>query len=335
MKKIFISWSGSSSKNIANALKNNIEKIFENEELTIFMSAADIESGTEWFEKIKSNLLDSDCAILILTKENLSAPWILFEAGAMAINYEETRIIPMLFDVKVDDKSPLSHYHHKKFNKYDFTKMILDIQTFCGFEKATKKQLNTLAQNHFADFSKEISEEMKKLKNSVFFGTSYIFPKNIRCVKKNSIFISSPMNSSKNDDEYREQRTNILLLKDKLSKSGFTEIIYPGDDIKYKSDFDGERKAINQNFKNIKSTECILAIYPRIVASSVLLEIGYGIALTKKIVIFTKNKSKLPFMLREADALNNIQIFEYKSFDDIAKRITSNGHNLFNIEDVE
>lgn len=75
MTDMFISWSGEHSKIIASNLKSILELAFENEDITVFMSEKDIESGTEWFPSIKSHLNNSCCAIIVLTKENTNAPW--------------------------------------------------------------------------------------------------------------------------------------------------------------------------------------------------------------------------------------------------------------------
>lgn len=331
MSEVFISWSGEHSKAIASHLKMTLEGIFENETFSAFMSEKDIESGSEWFNTIKAHLIDSRCAIIVLTKENISAPWILFESGAMAVNYEEKRVIPLLFDVNIEENSPLSHYNHIRLSEDGFEKMIFDIKEFCNFNKMTAKQLSTIIDKSYKEFYDCIEHDLGALKNLAIFGTSYIYPKSIRTVNKKSVFISSPMNSS-TDDEYKELRCNILSLCKKMNTLDFSKVIYPGESIESKADFDGESKAINSNFKKMKSAECLLAIYPKNIASSVLVEIGYAIALTKKIVIFTKNKNKLPFMLREANMISNIRIFEYKKFSDIERKITSNGYELFNFE---
>ncbi len=332
MQELFISWSGKHSKIIASHLKTTLEEIFGNEDFSVFMSEKDIESGTEWFRIIKNHLTNSSCAIIVLTKENTSAPWVLFESGAMAINHEDKRVIPILFEVDIEEKSPLSHYNHIKFSKDGFEKMILDIKKFCKFKKMTNSQLLTVVNESFSKFNDKITKNLDELKELVVFGSSYIYPKTIRTVTKRSVFISSPMNSSRNDDEYKALRSNILSLCERMTTLDFSKVIYPGESIESKSEFEGESIAINSNFKKLKSAECLLAIYPQNVASSILTEIGYAIALTKKIVIFTKNKNKLPFMLREANMLSNIKIFQYRDFSEIEKRIVSNGYALFDLE---
>ena len=332
MTEMFISWSGEHSKIIASNLKSILELAFENEDITVFMSEKDIESGTEWFPSIKYHLNNSCCAIIVLTKENTNAPWVLFESGAMAMKYEDKRVIPFLFEVNIREDHPLYHYNRIKYSREGFNKMIFDIRSFCEFQNSTKKQLETILSSLYNEFNDNIKDSIHQLSISGFFGSAYIYPKSIRTVSKDSIFISSPMNSIKNDEEYKQLRSDILSLKTQLCELGFQEIIYPGTEIESNTQFEGENKAINKNFKKLKSAECLLAIYPKSIASSVLLEIGYAIALTKNIVVFTKHKKKLPFMLREADTINNIKIFEYKNFKDIEDRIIMNGRDLFNIE---
>ena len=56
-KKIFISWSGDNSKQIARALKDSLENtIFKDTGLECFVSDVDISSGDDWWNKIKTEL---------------------------------------------------------------------------------------------------------------------------------------------------------------------------------------------------------------------------------------------------------------------------------------
>ena len=76
-KKIFISWSGDNSKEIAIELKNTLEKgIFDGTGLECFVSDVDISCGDDWWNKIKKELKSCKLGIVCITKENLKAPWI-------------------------------------------------------------------------------------------------------------------------------------------------------------------------------------------------------------------------------------------------------------------
>ena len=53
-----------------------------------------------------NELSASDLGILCLTKENLAAPWLLFEAGALAKHLEVAKVIPFRFQLKAEDVYP-------------------------------------------------------------------------------------------------------------------------------------------------------------------------------------------------------------------------------------
>jgi hypothetical protein len=53
----------------------------------------------------------AELGILCLTKENLSSPWILFEAGALSKSMSEGRVVPLLVDLQPTDlDGPLSQF---------------------------------------------------------------------------------------------------------------------------------------------------------------------------------------------------------------------------------
>jgi len=81
--EIFISWSGDRSKVIAEALNGWIPKVIQRLAQHVWMSASDIDPGQRWNREVAEKLAGSTFGILCLTEENLNAPWILFEAGAI------------------------------------------------------------------------------------------------------------------------------------------------------------------------------------------------------------------------------------------------------------
>jgi hypothetical protein len=107
--EIFISWSLPLSKEIALALKDWLEVVFT--ECRVFMSDADIDTGTVPMERIRRELDRSSRGIIVLTRENQSRPWINFEAGNLFASFEteRSRVIPLLvdFDSPSDLPGPL------------------------------------------------------------------------------------------------------------------------------------------------------------------------------------------------------------------------------------
>ena len=80
----------------------------------------------------------------------------------------------------------------------------------------------------------------------------------------------------------------------------------------------------------LKESEHYVFILPKKVASSILMEIGYAIALSKNTLIFTHGRKSLPYMLQQADkAIPNIRIYEYKEFKEVLSLVKGNGMSLF------
>ena len=126
---IFISWSGERSKQIARELKNTLEtKIFEGTGLECFVSDVDIVSGADWWSQIHDELSSCRLGIVCITKENIQAPWIYFESGAMIAR--DLKTIPLLFHCSAYDLSqtPLASKHMVDFSNMEkFNIMIKNI----------------------------------------------------------------------------------------------------------------------------------------------------------------------------------------------------------------
>jgi len=94
---IFISWSGARSKSLAILLHDWLRAVVQR--ASPWMSDRDIEAGQRWNEQISLRLKDTSFGIVCLTSENLNAPWILFEAGAIAKSVDSARVVPVLLGV--------------------------------------------------------------------------------------------------------------------------------------------------------------------------------------------------------------------------------------------
>lgn len=327
--KIFISWSGKSSKKIAIELKNILEKkIFVSTDLECFVSTIDIASGDDWWNKIKTELKKCKQGILCVTKENIKAPWIFYEAGAMVARDVPT--IPLLFNCSIValERSPIKGKQCVDFyDQQQFVKMISDINSKMDLLPVNKQQLDPIAKAAYEELKKALQPTLKQLKQMRVFNEKYIFPNNITTVQTNTLYISAPM-SSINDTEYTELRENLLKLKDELSKIGFLDIQCPLFEIESSAVFDGKTKAIKENFSKMKQVDCMMIIYPQKLPSSVLVEIGYGISLCKKMVIFYHDK--LPYILEEAgETIAHVKTYKYDTFNDINEIIIANEMDIF------
>lgn len=119
---VFISWSGDRSRLVGEALRDWLPDILPL--IDPFLSTEDIEKGAKWNKVISGALEQSDVAIICLTPENLTSPWLLFEAGAVA-KRADSRVWTYLFGLGYTDvKDPLSQFQHTVATKEDTKKLI-------------------------------------------------------------------------------------------------------------------------------------------------------------------------------------------------------------------
>jgi uncharacterized protein YeeX (DUF496 family) len=88
--KVFITWSGASSKDTAVFLSTWLRGVLQ--ELRPWVSAVNIGAGARWSVEVQAALRDSTFGIACVTQDNQSAPWLLFETGAIAKGLDSSRV---------------------------------------------------------------------------------------------------------------------------------------------------------------------------------------------------------------------------------------------------
>lgn len=66
--KVFISWSGDTSRQVAEALRDWLPDVIQ--QLEPFLSSKDIASGLKWQDEISSKLDETTFGVICLTKDN-------------------------------------------------------------------------------------------------------------------------------------------------------------------------------------------------------------------------------------------------------------------------
>lgn len=124
--KLFISWSGERSQLLADALCNWLPFVINMVEP--WVSSNNIEPGSRWSPEIANHLEQTQYGIVCLTRENLSAPWILFEAGALSKIVEKSKVVPLLLDnERADIQGPLAQFQALQVKKDDIRKLLNSI----------------------------------------------------------------------------------------------------------------------------------------------------------------------------------------------------------------
>lgn len=127
---VFLAWSGSNSKRIAEVFRNHLPALINS--IEVFWSE-DMPRGIRWHEMISKQLEKTKIGILCLTPDNLDSNWIHFEAGALAKATDRSYVCPFLLGVEKSDlRGPLALFQATAFNKEDVKKMIQTINRGCG-----------------------------------------------------------------------------------------------------------------------------------------------------------------------------------------------------------
>lgn len=125
--KVFISWSGDRSKGLAQAFREWLPLVLHYVEP--WLSEADIEAGERWAQSVAKELAASNFGIICVTSENITSPWVLFEAGALTKSLETSRVIPLLLDLEFSDVSgPLAQFQAKKLTRIGIGEVVQSIQ---------------------------------------------------------------------------------------------------------------------------------------------------------------------------------------------------------------
>jgi TIR domain len=131
--RIFLSWSGELSHKVALAFRDWLPSVIQS--LEPYVSSEDIDKGTRWSAEMAQELEKSRYGIICVTKENVSKPWINFEAGALSRSIEKSTVLPFssavspfLFDLKSSDlEGPLTQFQYVVNERADIFKLISSI----------------------------------------------------------------------------------------------------------------------------------------------------------------------------------------------------------------
>lgn len=155
--KVFVSWSGEQSQKFAEALKEWLEQCIQSVE--VFFSSEDIEKGDNWQIKLSNELQDTNYGIVCLTPENIDAPWIHFEAGALS-KLLDSRVMVLAMNINFSDiKGPLKAFQATKFEKGDIFKLL---KTINGLQE--KPLGEEKLKNSFEAFWPQFQTKIEKIK---------------------------------------------------------------------------------------------------------------------------------------------------------------------------
>lgn len=114
--KVFIGWSGQRRQAMAHALREWFPLVLHY--IEPWLSETDIGAGERWADAIAKELEASNFGIICITRENLTSPWIIFEAGSLSKSLSNSRVIPLLLDLEFTEiGGPLAQFQAKKVDE--------------------------------------------------------------------------------------------------------------------------------------------------------------------------------------------------------------------------
>ena len=129
--KVYIAWSGETSKEVASILKSWLPLM--NSHIEVFVSGTDVPLGADWRDNLLQTRAACDCAIFCCTQDNISSPWLCFEAGQMSA--AEKHLYFMMFDtlpVQIKTPTPLRMFPFFTFEKEGLRSVAYDLNRLCG-----------------------------------------------------------------------------------------------------------------------------------------------------------------------------------------------------------
>lgn len=130
--KVFLSWSDQTSRKVASALGDWLPYVIQ--AIEPFISSENIDKGARWSDELMKQLNETSYGIICVTRQNMHAAWLNFEAGAISKAIERSSVSPFLFGFGCSQlDGPLEQFQftqygkEEAFNREDIFKLVSSI----------------------------------------------------------------------------------------------------------------------------------------------------------------------------------------------------------------
>lgn len=154
--KVFLSWSGEMSHQVASALRDWLPYVIQS--VRPFISSGDINKGARWSDMLAHELNDTQYGIICITPYNINAAWLNFEAGALSKIIDRSCVMPFLFHVdRSAVRGPLSQFQATIYEKEDIFDLLTSINNRFAPEERLEHEI----------LSRELDVWWKKLREAL------------------------------------------------------------------------------------------------------------------------------------------------------------------------
>lgn len=194
--KVFLSWSGQTSLHVAKAFRKWLPSVIQSVEP--YVSAEDIDKGARWSVDIGKELEHSAFGVLCVTKDNIDAPWLNFEAGALSKAMDKNLVCPFLFDLKPSEvDGPLLQFQQAIYSRDDIFKLVCSLNTALAEQRLDEERLKNTFNLWYAKLEEDLNyiKTEKPAQEEKSTGTSrkqkdYIFEEVLTLTRNNQKMIS-------------------------------------------------------------------------------------------------------------------------------------------------
>lgn len=216
--KIFLSWSGELSHKTAIIFRDWLPSVIQS--IVPYVSSEDIDKGARWSTDIAKELDNSTFGILCVTKENVHAPWLTFEAGALSKTMEKAAVSPFLFDIKRSEVSgPILQFQSTIFERDDIKKLVASLNRACGAEVLSDDRLEKAFQVWYPTLETQLNELLQSppsislaSEEEPIESSSDILEEILDLTRNNQKLLRNP------DGEFVKEVESIKLVLEKIAK---------------------------------------------------------------------------------------------------------------------
>jgi predicted nucleotide-binding protein len=124
--KVFISWSGELSRQVAAILRDWLPNVLQAVEP--WLAGDEVSAGSRWSDVWAKQLSSSSAVLLCVTRGNIQSGWFNFEAGSASRAVDPGSLIPILIDLAPSDVTgPLAGFQSRVLDHRGVTQLVLDL----------------------------------------------------------------------------------------------------------------------------------------------------------------------------------------------------------------
>lgn len=219
--KVFLSWSGEQSHKVAVVFRDWFPSVIQS--LVPYVSSEDIDKGARWSTDIATELADSTFGILCVTKDNINAPWLTFEAGALSKTMDKSFVSPFLFNIKRSEvDGPILQFQSTIFEKEDIKKLLKTLNKACGEEMLSDERLDKAFEVWYPTLETELNKIQEPVtlmdtveKNNIESPSNEILEEILELSRLNQKLLRSP--DSRYAKEIEQMHMMLMDLRERLS----------------------------------------------------------------------------------------------------------------------